>query len=62
MLEETMTMKTLLRLAFEHPELLSGVLMTSLVRPEVACVEWSKDAPSLVSRAVSNPSLRHRQR
>jgi len=32
------------------------------VRPEVACDEWSKEAPSLVSRAVSNPSLRHWQR
>jgi hypothetical protein len=32
------------------------------VRPEVACVEWSKGAPSLVSRAVLNLSLRHWQR
>jgi hypothetical protein len=32
------------------------------VRPEVACVEWSKGAPSLVSKAVSNPSLRHWER
>ncbi len=31
MLEETMTMKTLLRLAFEHPELLSDILMTLLL-------------------------------
>ena len=36
--------------------------MTMSVRPEVACVEWSEGAPSLVSRAVSNPSLRHWQR
>jgi hypothetical protein len=33
--------------------------MTFVVRPEVACAEWSKAAPGLVSRAVSNPSLRH---
>src|SRR5216684_5314493 len=39
-----------------------AMLMTLWVRPEVACVEWSKEAPSLVSRAVSNPSLRHWQR
>jgi hypothetical protein len=32
-----------------------------VVRPEVAYVEWSEGAPSLVSRAVSNPSLRHWQ-
>ncbi len=31
MREETMTMKTLLRLAFEHQEVLSGVLMTPLL-------------------------------
>ena len=36
--------------------------MISSVRPEVACVEWSKGAPSLVSKAVSNPSLRHWER
>ncbi len=35
--------------------------MTSLVRHDVACVEWSEGAPSLVSRAVSNLSLRHWQ-